>query len=93
MNRLVPALLLTALCLTSTDSLARGGFSSGGGRGGFSGGVDRSYVLPSRSSGMSSRCPCSTPRTTTTVTRNTTINRSSGGVNGLPPDDVSRHGA
>ena len=69
MHRLTPLILLLAFCLIASDSLARGSFSSGGGRGSFSSG--RSYSSPSRS--------YSAPSRSTTITRNTTMSRSYGG--------------
>ena len=77
MNRLVPALLLVAFCFATTDCLARGGFSSSGGRGGFSSG--RSFSSPGRSFSSPSRsysAPRGVARTTTTTT---TSRVSSGG--------------
>lgn len=61
---------MLAMLLTAQMAYARGGFSSGGGRGGFS---------SARSSGSSGRS-YSAPRSTTTVVRNTTINRSYSGT-------------
>lgn len=58
-------ILFLAFSLIAGDALARGGFSSGGGRGGFS--SSRSYSSPSRSYSAPSR-PI-TRSTTTTVTR------------------------
>lgn len=66
--------LLLVFCLSSQDSLARGGFSSGG-RGGFS--SSRSFSSPSRSFSAPRRS-FSSPSTTTTR-RTTTVSRSYGG--------------
>lgn len=73
MNKIMQTLLVTALCMTAHDSLARGGFSGGGGRsGGFS--SSRSFSSPSRSFSSPSRS-MSSPARTTSVTRTTTVGR------------------
>lgn len=81
MNKIIPSLLLAVLCLATTDAMARGGFSSGGGRGGFSS-SSRSFSSsrstfssPSRSYGTVTR---SYSAPTRTVTRSTTVTRSFG---------------
>ncbi|WP_157368735.1 hypothetical protein [Zavarzinella formosa] len=81
MRKILMMMCLATCCLSASNSLARGGFSSGGSRGGFSSG--RSFSSPSRSFSSPSRSYSAPSRTTTTTTR--TINRSYGGGMGYHP--------
>lgn len=67
MKKTLAIAAIMALCLMSSECLARGGFSSGGSRGGFSSG--RSYSAPSRSYSAPSRSSAVTRTTTTTTNR------------------------
>lgn len=73
MRRLITIAILAALALLCSLSYAKGGFSGGGGRGGFSGSRAPSYSAPRA---PSYRAPV-TPRVTTTTT--TTTSRTGGG--------------